>query len=423
MNTSSPDTPASAPKSLAEWLAYLESIHPTTIDMGLDRVSVVAERLGFDFSASKVITVAGTNGKGTTCRFLEQALVEQGKRVAVYSSPHLQDYRERVRLNGELQPEPQYCDAFAKVEAARQDVSLTYFEFGTLAAMQMMQAWEVEFVILEVGLGGRLDATNIVAPTVAVITTIDLDHQDWLGDTREKIALEKAGIFREGCQAVIGELDPPDTLAQEVKRLNVNALWANQDFSYRDDVVGWSWNCGQHHFDTLPIPHIPKQNISTALATLSVLGLMPQSIALRELTSQINLMGRQQQICSEPNVVVDVAHNPQATREMVKWLHNYDFVNLYIVVGMLKDKSIEATLLPMAGIEAEWFLGTTKGPRGCPASLLYDALPYASQEHAQTFDSIADAYRAACAKCKQNDMVLVFGSFLTVADVLALSTH
>ena len=414
--------PAPADRSLAQWLDYLESIHPSAIDMGLERVETVASALQLTFTCSTVITVAGTNGKGTTCKFLEQAAIAQGKTVAVYSSPHLLTYRERVRHNGELPPEAAFCDAFNRVERARGDTSLTYFEFGTLAAMQMMMDWQVEVVILEVGLGGRLDATNIIRPDVAVITTIDLDHQDWLGDTREKIAVEKAGILRQGIKAVIGERQPPSTLMEEVNRFEAKALWAQQDFTVTEHRDNWDWQCGEVRLQAMPKPVIPLQNAATALAVLYQLDWLPDAESAATIITNTVMDGRRQQLSRTPRVVVDVGHNPQATRQMMTWLSEYEYDNLYIVAGMLKDKSVVKTLAPFESLEATWLLATTSGPRGLSAEALQSGLPTSQRKNSQTFASVMEAYTYASSNCAQSDMIFVFGSFLTVADVLALHT-
>ncbi|WP_218311467.1 bifunctional tetrahydrofolate synthase/dihydrofolate synthase [Alteromonas antoniana] len=415
--------PAPADRSLAQWLTYLESIHPSAIDMGLERVETVAATLGLTFTDRTVITVAGTNGKGTTCKFLEQAAIAQGKSVAVYSSPHLLTYRERVRYNGELPTEAAFCEAFTCVEAARGDTTLTYFEFGTLAAMKMMMEWQADIVILEVGLGGRLDATNIVDPDIAVITTIDLDHQDWLGDTREKIAVEKAGIMRPGIKAVIGDRQPPSTLHEEVTRFQAKALWAERDFTVTEHQDGWDWHCGEVSLKALPKPVIPLQNAATALATLHQLGWLPDAKEAARVIANTEMAGRRQQLDSAPRVVVDVGHNPQATRQMMTWLSEYQYDNLYIVAGMLKDKSIVETLAPFESLDATWLLAATSGPRGLSAEALQSGLPVKLQKNSQTFASVEDAYAFARSNCAQSDMIFVFGSFLTVADVLALHTY
>jgi len=418
---------SSSQKSLSQWLSYLESIHPSAIDMGLDRVKEVANAMALSLSQSLVITVAGTNGKGTTCRLLEQAMLSQGKSVAVYSSPHLTDYRERVRYNGELPPADEFVSAFEFVENARKDtvgepITLTYFEFGTLAAMKMMQSWAVDVVILEVGLGGRLDATNIIDPDLAVITTIDLDHQDWLGNTREKIAREKAGIMRKNGNAVVGELFPPSSLYDVAKELQANVRWATQDFEtvVASDYSEWSWKGKSNSYTSLPYPKIPLQNASTALAALELLDLLPEESVVRDIIENTTMPGRQQTISDSPLVVVDVAHNPQATTAMQEWLNRYNVSQMRVVVGMLKDKSIAETLAPLSQLNAQWYVASTEGARGCEADVLTSALESAAVPASaiSRFNGVAPAYESALKHCENNELVLVFGSFITVAAVM-----
>lgn len=406
-------------RSLAQWLTYLESIHPNSIDMGLNRIKAVADNLGLHFSDKTVITVAGTNGKGTTCRFLELACQTQHKTTGVYSSPHLLDYRERVRINGESPDEAAFCQAFEQIERIRADVTLTYFEFSTLAALLLMQRFKVEVLILEVGLGGRLDATNIIDPDLAVITTIDLDHQDWLGDTREAIAREKAGIMRCHGLAVIGETDPPVSLQDEVEKRQVNARWAGQDFTFTQNGL-WSWQGRAARFSNLPTPHIPIQNVSTALAALECLNWLPSQSDLDALLKSASMPGRMQIIRTEPQVVIDVGHNPQAVRAMQSWLDKQTFDQLHLVAGMLKDKSIAATLNAFRPGDTRWYFGSTHGPRGAAAQTLYDQLDISQQPQASCYNTVTSAYQHAFAEANDNDLILVFGSFLTVADVLIL---
>lgn len=422
----SANTSVTPTKSLSQWLSYLESIHPSAIDMGLERVKAVANAMGLELDNPLVVTVAGTNGKGTTCRFLEQALLTKGKRVAVYSSPHLIDYKERVRYNGELASETDFVEAFEYVERVRGDITLTYFEFGTLAAMRMMQAWNLDVAILEVGLGGRLDATNIIDPDLAIITTIDLDHQDWLGNTREKIAREKAGIMRENGNAVIGDLFPPSSLYDVVDELSVNVCWATQDFisMVAPDYSEWSWQGKHHHFTHLPYPRIPLQNASTALAALETLNLLPEETVLHDILARASMPGRQQTVSQSPLVVVDVAHNPQATKAMQSWLTRYDVTNMRFVVGMLKDKSIVETLSPLTSLNPKWYVASTQGARGCKAQVIENALVNAgtSIENIATYENVSSAYQRALADYQPGELILVFGSFVTVADVLAEKT-
>lgn len=425
MNTPKNLPTATDDSALEQWLSYLESIHPSAIDMGLTRVKQVAERLKLQFDNSLLITVAGTNGKGTTCRFLEQALLAQGKRVAVYGSPHLVSYRERVRFNGEWADSHAFCLAFQAIEAAREEITLTYFEFGTLAAIKMMQDWQADVVILEVGLGGRLDATNILDADLAVITTIDLDHQDYLGDTREKIATEKAGIMRENGKAVIGELLPPDTLLASVNELNVDAVWAQKDFySNRSAPLNqqeqWDWQGKRCMLNSLPAPHIPFQNVCTALAALETLELLPSSAIIQDVIANTRLPGRQQLLRNTPKVMVDVAHNPQATKAMLSWLQGFPASKIHAVVGMLKDKSIAETLAPLSQLNAQWYVASTEGARGCEADVLTSALESAAVPASAicSFNGVTPAYEAALTHCENNELVLVFGSFITVAAVM-----
>ncbi len=257
-----------ATSPLATWLSYLENLHGKTIDMGLVRVSRVAATLDVVKPAPFVFTVAGTNGKGTTCRTLEAVLMAAGYRVGVYSSPHLVRYTERVRVQGEELAESQHTAAFAEIEAARGETSLTYFEYGTLSALWLFKQAQLDVVILEVGLGGRLDATNLVDCDVAVVTSIALDHTDWLGPDRESIGREKAGIFRPGKPAVVGETDMPQTIAQVAQETGARLLRVNDAWRYT--VTGDSWRFSDEHgeLNDLPLPQVPQPNAATALAAL-----------------------------------------------------------------------------------------------------------------------------------------------------------
>ncbi|MBD3584157.1 bifunctional tetrahydrofolate synthase/dihydrofolate synthase [Salinimonas sp. HHU 13199] len=405
-------------KTLTEWLSYLESIHPSVIELGLNRIKLVADRLNLDFSDKTVITVAGTNGKGTTCRFLEQACLSKGKTTGVYSSPHLLEYQERVRINNVSAQSQALCAAFATIEEAREDISLTYFEFGTLAALLLMKQADVDILILEVGLGGRLDATNIIDADLAVITTIDLDHQDWLGDTRDAIAREKAGIMRSNGKAVIGEPEPPQSLRDVVESLSVSARWAGQDFYTQQHDETWSWISDDCRIDDLPTPRIPIQNVATALAALQILDLLPAPSAVRELAAAVSLPGRLETIALLPRVVVDVGHNPQAMAALRRWIASQPYHKLHFVAGMLKDKSIKATLAELNGLSARWFLGTTKGPRGAASRLLQENLDKSEQNQSNCYNSVGEAYAQAINEADERDLIIVFGSFLTVADVM-----
>ncbi|MFT2092626.1 bifunctional tetrahydrofolate synthase/dihydrofolate synthase [Paraglaciecola sp. 2405UD69-4] len=403
---------------LGTWLKYLESIHPSNIELGLSRITKVFNTLNLNFDTKKVITVAGTNGKGTTCAFIEQALISKGHSVAVFSSPHLIDYRERVRIQNQMLPESVHCQSFIDVENARQGVSLTYFEFGALAALCLMAQSDADYILLEVGLGGRLDAVNIVDPDIAVITSIGLDHQDWLGDTREKIAVEKAGIFRSHIPVVIGEPDPPSTLISEADRFNVKAFWQGKDFSYQLDGEGFHWKDREQNIEALPLPSIPLQNVSTGLKVLAILETHFSTAELADIITNTKLPGRRQVIQKSPTVMLDVAHNPQATELLVKDLKSTQYNRVLAVVAMLADKDIRASLQPMVEVVTEWFCADLDVPRGAKGNFIASNLT--TDKKVINFPTVVEAYENALEKAHDQDLVVVFGSFFTVAEILNL---
>ena len=404
--------------SIDQWLDYLGEIHPANIELGLDRVSAVFNKLNLDLSTKTIITVAGTNGKGTTCAMIEQALLLQGKTVAVFSSPHLLDYRERLRIQGEMLSPTLHCQAFMRVEQARQTISLTYFEFGTLQALQLMADSQAEYLLLEVGLGGRLDAVNIIDADIAVITSIDLDHQEWLGNTREAIATEKAGIFRTGIPVIIGEPEPPVTLVAAAKTLGVAATWQSQDFSYELTDAGFSWQNNTYQFKHLIKPLIPAQNAATALQTISVLGLPLNPTFVAQLFAQTKLLGRRQIVQQQPTIMLDVAHNPHATRLLAQEISQQNYRQVKAVVGMLADKDIQQSLAPLIDCVDSWHCASLHVPRGAKAKQLVSVL--SRGKLVLEFDSVTQAYTEACNIAHKEDLILAFGSFYTIAEVLTL---
>ena len=405
---------------LDQWLTYLEQVHPSDIELGLERVAKVFCNLQLDISQRTIITVAGTNGKGTTCAFIEQALLTSKHSVAVFSSPHLLDYRERLRVAGAMLTEKAHCQAFLKVDKARGDTSLTYFEFGTLAALQLMADSNADYLLLEVGLGGRLDAVNIVDANIAVITSIDLDHQDWLGNTKELIAIEKAGIFRANIPAVIGEPYPPTTLVDAALSYQVKPLWQGSDYHYQIDAQGFHWQGVNRCYDHLPVPNIPVQNASTALQVIEVLGLQLDNRQMGHVIKQTSLPGRRQVIHNAPTVMLDVAHNPQATRLLAFDINNMNYKRVIAVVGMLADKDIEATLAPMLSVVSIWYCATLGVPRGAQSSRLVSAV-FSSKQKVLEYESIEVAYKCALEKAQKDDLVVVFGSFFSVTNILKMT--
>ena len=405
-------------QSLSDWLSYLEKIHPSVIDLGLHRVGLVADRLGLRQLPATVVTVGGTNGKGTTCALLEAIYRAAGYRVGVYSSPHLLRYNERVRIQGQDASDAELCQAFAAVEAARGEVSLTFFEFGTLAALWLFRAAAPDLVLLEVGLGGRLDATNLVESDLAVVTSIALDHCDWLGDTREAIASEKAGIYRPGKPAISGEPNPPVTLAQTAQAIGAKLLQVGADFRRDEAEAVWHFQGARQQWRELPYPELPLDNAVTALAVVEQLSLPIDSAAIRTGLAGARLAGRMQLLRTQPQVTLDVAHNPHSAHYLARQLAARGKVGRRLAVaGMLKDKDIRQTLGELVELVDLWFLADLHGARAALAQELSAVLPSESARHC--YASVADAYREALATAQEQDEIIVLGSFHTVAEAMA----
>ncbi|MCZ4060619.1 bifunctional tetrahydrofolate synthase/dihydrofolate synthase [Pantoea sp. LMR881] len=403
-----------ATSPLATWLYYLEHLHTQAIELGLDRIRQVARRLDLLKPAPFVFTVAGTNGKGTTCRTLETLLIAAGYRVGVYSSPHLVRYTERVRVQGQELSEALHTASFAEIEAGRGDISLTYFEFGTLSALNLFRQSQLDVVILEVGLGGRLDATNIVDADVAVITSIALDHTDWLGPDRESIGREKAGVFRAGKPAIVGEPDMPDSIAAVANEKGAQLLQRGRDWSYRQQAESWSLRDVQGDLSDLPLPQVPLPNAATALVALRASGLTVSEAQIRANLPLAVLPGRFQTVSESPRVILDVAHNPHAAAYLASRLATLPAQGaVHAVVGMLHDKDIAGTLAALAPEVDYWYCAPLEGPRGATAEQLMMHLP-----QAQAFADVDSAWQQARQQAQPQDIVLVCGSFHTVAQVM-----
>lgn len=411
-----------AMSDLKTWLCYLEQLHPTTIDMGLERVKIIAQRLDILQPAPYVITVAGTNGKGTTCRTLEMILLASKRKVGVYSSPHLLRFTERVRINNQESTAQETVNAFVEIEKVRGDISLTYFEYATLAALYQFKKAKLDVVVLEVGLGGRLDATNIVDADIAVITTIDIDHVDYLGNTRESIGREKAGIFKSKSIAVVGEQNVPVTIPLVAESVNCPIYTVNSDWSYQQiNDNQWSFESPLANYHHLPIANVPLANAATAIAALSYSSLNITQDDIVKGLKQASLVGRFQTLQHSPLVIIDVAHNPHAATYLIKQLAQLKAKQsktgkIRFVIGMLKDKDIKSTLFILQG--DVWYCATLYGERGCKAEVLKQYLLDKEETSVLTFDHVADAYQKAMQDAKDNDIIVVCGSFHTVAEVL-----
>ncbi|MGP1924408.1 MAG: bifunctional tetrahydrofolate synthase/dihydrofolate synthase [Arsenophonus sp. NEOnobi-MAG3] len=411
--------------SVATWLTYIINQHSKIIDMGLERVGVVARQLEVLSPAVKVVTVAGTNGKGTTCHTLESILIEAGLKVGVYSSPHLLDYTERVRIQGKMLPEAEFCRVFMDIESKRGAITLTYFEYATLAALQLFKQAKLDVVILEVGLGGRLDATNIIDADISAITSIALDHIDFLGSDREQIGYEKAGIFRSGCYAVVGEPDMPKSVNDVAKSLDAKLFRCGVDWHFELQNDHWHWHSQDHDFKKLPFPMVPLANAATALGIIDCLikqaDIISQGISLQAIQQGLiksKLPGRFQIILEQPCVILDVAHNPHAAAylaDRVARLPRQKNTKVYALVAMLADKDIKSILSYLAPQVDKWYLASLNGRRGADARQLakYVESPY-------KFPTVRDAWLQVIADANKQDIVLVCGSFHTVAEVMQL---
>ena len=415
-------------RNLEQWLAYLEQLHPSAIDMGLERSRQVLERMGLAKPAPLVITVTGTNGKGSTCAFIASLLRAQGLKVGVYSSPHLLRYNERVSIDGAEASDQALCRAFEAIEQARAEISLTYFEVGTLAAFWLFQQAALDAVVLEVGLGGRLDAVNLVDADIALITSIGLDHAEYLGTTRESVAFEKAGIMRAGKPALCGDLDPPQTLLNEVARLDVPFLLRGRDFDLHVGQDSWRWSGlnaqGQVvTLDELPLLDLPMENAALALQALAQLDIawQPESIVKAlQATQVVGRLDRRSITVGGKciNLLLDVGHNPHAAVYLAQRLEMRPVNRRLAVFGLLADKDLAGVVGPLQLSFSQWQAVTLDTPRARPGSELAEylrgaALPVTEQS------SVAQALDTLSAQAQEGDEIVVFGSFFCVAEALA----
>ena len=413
---------------LSQWLEYIQRQHPESIELGLDRVREVATRLGLGRPAAQVITVAGTNGKGSTVAFIEAIARAGGWKVGAYTSPHLLRYNERVRIEAEEVADDALVAAFAVVEAARGDTPLTYFEFGTLAALWLFQRASLDLVVLEVGLGGRLDAVNLVDADVAVVTTVDIDHTGWLGSDRESIGREKAGIARAWKPLVLGEVDPPSSVLRHAYAIGANAIRLGSDFFHEPvDAAHWRWREVGAEL-RLPAPRLaaPPQraNASTAIAALRALPRALPEAAFAQGVATATLPGRLQCLQRDGvEIVLDVAHNPQAARELAAWLRRRPPARTVAVFAALADKDAAAMVQALDGQVGHWYLaGLEQAGRGQDVDSLSARLAGTVAGVATGVSSgdarVADALARAIAAVAPGGRVLVFGSFHTVAEAL-----
>ena len=435
-----PQFPADA--GLDTWLAHLEALHPrgsAGIELGLERVSAVKSRLG-QRETCPVILVGGTNGKGSVCAMLERILRAAGYRTGLYTSPHLLRYNERVRINGVAADDSGLCAAFSQVEQARADVALTYFEFGTLAAWELFAAADPDVIILEVGLGGRLDATNVYQAACSIVTGIDLDHMEFLGSDRESIGREKAGIFRAVVPAICGDPQPPQSLVAHAAQTGAGLQIIGRDFGYRRQEQQWLYwgrapgdagggaSAGVMRRGGLAFPALRgERQLANAACTLAALDALHKDlpVAMKDIRQgliEVELAGRFQVLPGRPAVVLDVAHNPQAARVLAANLGDMGFHrHTWAVFGMLGDKDIDGVIDAVGGRVTHWLPCTLEGRRAAAADSLAARLEARGMAVVGRFASPSAALICAQENAGEDDRILAFGSFLTVA--AALQAH
>ena len=415
-------------RTLGEWLAYLEQLHPSAIDMGLERSQQVAARLGLGQPAPRVITVTGTNGKGSTCAFVAALLQAQGLKVGVYSSPHLLRYNERVQLNGVEATDAQLCEAFAALEAGRGDISLTYFEMGTLAAFWLFERAQLDVVVLEVGLGGRLDTVNVVDADLALVTSIGVDHADYLGNTRESVAYEKAGIFRQSRPALCGDLDPPQPLLDKVRELDCPFYLRGREFNLDIGATHWQWRGRDARGKVvelldLPLLNLPMENAALALQAYLLLDLPWDAKQIGATLRATKVVGRLDRRVLDwqgkrLNLLLDVGHNPHAAHYLAQRLARTPPAGRRLAVfGLLADKDLDGVIAPLFGSVQSWAVAPLDTPRSRPAVELETALQNLGAP-VTSYASITAALEAQCALAAAEDEILLFGSFYCVAQAL-----
>ncbi|WP_409526283.1 bifunctional tetrahydrofolate synthase/dihydrofolate synthase [Nitrincola sp. MINF-07-Sa-05] len=435
------------PATLADWLARIEACHPNEIDLGLERIGRVAARLPADLSGSIKIVVGGTNGKGSTTTMLDQILRQAGLSCATFTSPHFLRYNERICIDGEEVSDQALCDAFAAIEQARGDISLTYFEYGALAALVLFTAAKPDVVILEVGLGGRLDAVNLVDADISIVTTIALDHTDWLGPDRESIGREKAGIFRAGKPALCGDIDPPESLLQVARDLGARLLVRQKDYSACSNSVcsnnaqadsdlarsdhaksaqNWDWQGVSSSGEPLtlcdlPKPALPIENAASVLQAIQFLPFTISEAAIRKGLESAQMTGRMQRLDVQGiPFILDVAHNPEAAAYLAERLGSEDATRTHLIIGMLADKDIDQVLALLQSAVCEWYPITLDVGRGARSEDLAKRLSRLQVNAASIHEhgSVESAVQKVLERVQKGDRVVIAGSFFTVADAL-----
>jgi dihydrofolate synthase / folylpolyglutamate synthase len=416
--------------SLQDWLTWQEGLHPRVIDLGLERATSIYKQLNPDNSKPLTVTVAGTNGKGSCVAYLEAIYRAQGYKVGAYTSPHIIDYNERIKINGKPVVDNTICEAFSRIDEVRADTTLSYFEFGTLAALDIFRRADVDVQLLEVGLGGRLDAVNIIDADVAIITSICIDHVDWLGETRELIGQEKAGIFRRGIPAVIGDPDPPNSLFTTAAEKGTPLFSINQDFSYQLGAEGWNWQANKMTLSTLPFPGLKGEhqlrNASTVLTAVNLLNdkLPITEASIRKGLADVKLSGRFQLVGGDIPVLLDVCHNPHAAYSLLDYLQKaFGEYKIHAVFAMMRDKDIASVIQILSPVISSWHLAPLQNKRAASEEVMLEAFKgIESGDIFSGFSNFEQTFADAESRAQKGDLILVFGSFFLVSEYLTMNS-
>jgi dihydrofolate synthase/folylpolyglutamate synthase len=413
--------------TLDDWLAWQTTLHAREIELGLDRIETVAKNLNLLDCPFSVITVAGTNGKGSTVAMLSAILHHAGYKVGTYTSPHIVHYNERIRIGLRCVQDEQLCQSFEKINTARDGISLSFFEFATLTALDIFHENKIDVAILEVGLGGRLDATNIVDNDLAFVTSIGLDHTEWLGDNRELIGYEKSGIFRANTPAICGDIDAPNSIAETAKKVNADLFQLNTDFSYKVAKTSWSFLTDGYELHGLPLPNLSGA-VQIRNAASVVMGLhclsekLPLSTdAIETGLREVTLEGRFQRIVKDCEIILDVAHNFDSAKILAENLMALPKPQKTIAVfAILSDKDVDGIVSLLHSHIDDWYISQVNSPRRMPVDQVKQSvMKQSSDASVRVFESVEHAYSQAQMDASEGDRIIVFGSIFTVSEVLA----
>ncbi len=413
--------------TLDEWLAWQTTLHAREIELGLDRIETVAQSLNLLDCPFPVITVAGTNGKGSTVAMLSAILHHAGYKVGAYTSPHIVHYNERIRIGLRCVNDEQLCRSFEKINTARDEISLSFFEFATLAALDVFHENQVDVAILEVGMGGRLDATNIIDCDLAFVTSIGLDHTEWLGDTRELIGFEKSGIFRAQTPAICGDIDPPDSIAKSANKANADLFQLNADFNYQVTKFSWSFITEGYELHGLPLPSLSGAvQIRNAASVIMGLHCLQEKLpistdAIETGLREVTLEGRFQRIVKDCEIILDVAHNYDSVKILSENLMALPKPQKAIAVfAILSDKDVKGIIKCLYAHIDDWYISEVNSPRCMKVDQVEQLLrQQCSETKVSVFESVEKAYSQAQADVSEGDRIIVFGSIFTVSEVLA----